>query len=42
MPHLPDAPPRWRRNGLAITLYPALGASRDWEATLQDPELKPG
>jgi len=42
MPHLPYSPPRWPRNGLAITLDSALGASRDWEATLQDPELKPG
>lgn len=38
MSHLPYFPPRWLRNGLAITLYTALRASRDWEATLQDPE----
>jgi predicted alpha/beta-fold hydrolase len=38
MSHLPYSPPRWLRNGLAITLYSALRASRNWEATLQDPE----
>ncbi len=38
MSHLPYSPPGWLRNGLAITLYTALLASRNWEAKLQDPE----
>ena len=32
------APPRWLRNGLAMTLYTTRRASREWEATLSDPE----
>lgn len=38
MPIPPYMPPWWLRNGLGITLYTALRASREWEATLQDPE----
>src|SRR5919202_2950083 len=33
MPYPSYTPPWWLQNGLLITLYPALRASRDWEKT---------
>ena len=34
----PFSPPWWLKNGLAMTLYTATQASREWESTIKDPE----
>jgi uncharacterized protein len=36
---VPDyIPPWWLRNGLALTIYTALWASRDWQTTISEPQ----
>ena len=38
MPYPPYTPPLFLRNGLSMTLYTALRASREWEKTISYPE----
>jgi uncharacterized protein len=38
MPHPSFSPPWWLKNGLSMTLYTALEASKNWEKTITDPE----
>ena len=38
IPYSPYMPPWWLRNGLSLTVYTAVWASRDWESTTANPE----